>query len=368
MAGIENLLNSIRLNKLFEGSMSMPTVGQPPIDSIPEDGGIFSGNQPIDQPRNRMAGSFESGFDPSKIYNPASGGNNAAMTGQQADRPVMQSDIVGLINSLYTPEKTYTDMYEKTLSERPERNKPGIGRKIAASALGFFGGVPAAEEHMYGGYNRKMRDWHDRMEALEPGLTAEKNTNANNRQLALSTATAALNERKQEEVERKNRASEQLGALKAQGWQLKTGEDGFVYAVSAVTGESKKTNVKSGDLSDAEKIRLQLDSALTQIQARGEIQTSINDADNATRIAVENANRASREEIAALRADVQSQLLQQRYELAGQNKWSTPVQAFDKDGKPLPFMLSTNGVTGEVKKIQLDEGVVTRVTPPGSGG
>jgi len=173
-----------------------------------------------------------------------------------------------------------------------------------------------------------------------------------------------MGDRRLQETERSNKAKEaiaekksQLDAIKAQGWKLKTGDDGFIYAISADGTQTRKTEVKSGELSDSEKIRLQLDSSLQQIDARGDIQKDINNADNATRA-----------EIAALSRETQSELIRLRSELQGQNKWSPPVQAFDKDGKPLPFMISANGVSGESKKIPLDDGTVTRTTPPGSGG
>lgn len=88
------------------------------------------------------------------------------------------------ISELYSPETYFQDEYKKLLSELPQRNKPGIWRKIGASIVSAGGHNP--DDFLYAPYKRQMEDWNLKKNAIEPGLQAERYANINERQLASS--------------------------------------------------------------------------------------------------------------------------------------------------------------------------------------
>lgn len=291
---------------------------------------------------------------------PAPMQNQAPSTNQQPDA---NQSVGDLLQSLYTPEHTYSDMYKADIDAMPQRKKPSIKAKIAASLVGMGGNIKEVDSVLNGKYNEELSDWLTKTKALEPAMTYERYGNTNDRTNAYQTASTVLRERDLARKEKDSAFNQDitnkklaLQAITAQGWKLKTGKDGYIYSISSASGEQKNTGVKSGELSDLDKIQLKLDADEKMEDKRQE-----------NRLGLEDARQMNREEINNLRNDVQVELMKQRYELMGQNKWSNPVQAFDKDGKSLPFMISVNGVTGESKQIPIDD-ARTRVIPPGSGG
>lgn len=266
----------------------------------------------------------------------------------------------------FTPDTYYSDLFKKEYLNRPERPNPGKANRIITGILSGLAGKPeAANEILYGNYNRELDDWKTRLSAINPGLQAERYANTNERtiinqsegrrleQKRLDLATKTATE-KQDLAERK----QQLAELKQQNpsYKFETGEDGFVYAIDEKDPtKSIKTPVKSGELSEFDKVRLNLSASLTKIDAQA-------DANKA----LEEVRALNRQDIANLNRDTQILIAQTRAELAGQNKWSAPQQAFDRENKPMPYMITTNGVTGEIKTIPLPDGSVTRTTPPGS--
>lgn len=270
-------------------------------------------------------------------------------------------NIQDLINQLYTPDSRFSDEYRTHLSRMPTRENPRFLNKLVASLYGAAGDFEGVNRSLYPGYTRDMEEWETRRRALEPAMTYERYQNTNERSSAYQTASNVLRERSianQEELGRRaadaRDYANQIRALVAQGGQIvedeKTGQTFLVYR------DGRKVPL------DINKIPpLELEALKQSNRVASEDQRQDN------RVEIENMRAATRSEIAALSLANQAELATLRAQLAGQNKWSNPVQAFDKDNKPLPFLISTNGVTGEVKKIPLDDAVI-RTTSPGSGG
>lgn len=344
MAEIDNLARYIRMNKLFapdtpiEGGYDKPTYVQP--------GSTITPGDEVRGIDNRL-GSITMG-------------RNAAM----GSNPYDDSDIGKLMNTLYSPEHRYSDLYEQELNKMPQRTKPSTGRKIVATLAGMGGGVKAADQVLDAPYNEALGDWEAKMKYLSPGMTYERYANSNERSNAYQTAQAILRERglqqsalKNQQIYETQQKKLALQSMVAQGWKLKTSDDGYIYRIASVPGsQPENTGVRSDELSDYEKIQMRIDAA-----------DALEDKRQGNRLELEHAQAADRTDLTNLRADIQGQLQQMRYDLMGQNRWSNPVQAFDKDGKPLPYALSINGVTGEAKKIDLNDARM-RVIPPGSGG
>lgn len=176
----------------------------------------------------------------------------------------------------------FADRYRDLLDRLPERNKPGIGRKIAASLLGLGeGGVERAQNVLYSPYNREMEDWLTEAKALEPALGYERSANTSGAS-AYNQYIDNLRQERELEVRRKNA---ETSAKRAAVYEYKTLNPNSVLKVDengnllGVNPQTEQANfiigpggkpVNTGDLSDQDRINMQLESSLTQIGARGE--------------------------------------------------------------------------------------------------
>src|SRR3990170_1924504 len=104
-------------------------------------------------------------------------------------------DITGLINKMYTPETKASNQFNEMLGQYPERNKPGIMRRIGAGLIGLEGGPEAAEKFMYQPFERKLVDWKAKIGPAQAAMTQERLGNVNERTLALQTAANTIRER-----------------------------------------------------------------------------------------------------------------------------------------------------------------------------
>lgn len=351
-----DLLEMLKLSNIF-GPMRPEDI----VSDHPNNGGI-SGNLP--RPRENV---FDIGDrTPSSTIGRVKLGE-AYSPGPSPNEPSVP--LNGKSNNLleeFTPETFFSDEFKKAYGERPERPNPGKVKRILAGIVGGFARDPKAVNNiLYGGYDRDVADWKTRLDQIQPGLQAERYANVNERtllnqqrgreleegRLRLSQSNAAA----KQDLDNRKLALQQFKADNP-NYKFETGEDGFIYAVNPQNPKDViKTEIKSGELSEFDKIRLNLSSAITRIGVQSEANKEL-----------EEVRSLNREEIANFNRDTQIQLATMRAELAGQNRWSNPVQAFDREGKPLPFMISANGVTGETKQIPLTNEAVVRPTPPGA--
>jgi len=177
------------------------------------------------------------------------------------------------LKQLYNPETQAIDMFNQSLKNQPQLNDPGIARRIAASAAAFKGGPDMADRFMYAPYMKENARWKESIDPQYKAANLERQSNQGQLTLAREIMRGEDVDRKQAEVERRNRdiaavdreriastakiAEERngLARLKMEGWQFKT--DGpEVIAVRSVNGktEIQRTGVKTGNLSDTDKI------------------------------------------------------------------------------------------------------------------
>jgi hypothetical protein len=162
--------------------------------------GIFGPEIPVFQPSQMMGNTPESDIGMTGRMQGQFGGNI-----NSPEMPMQRSRI----ESSYSPETRYQDMYEQILGSMPQREDPSIWRRLGA----IFAGNPQEQEAFkYAPFNRKMQDWENRREAIEPGLTAERYSNANERQVRSSEMqNEAANRRitvQEEDLKRKEREGE----------------------------------------------------------------------------------------------------------------------------------------------------------------
>ena len=94
------------------------------------------------------------------------------------------------MNDLYDPETQATNRFNELLEQMPERNKPGVLRKIGASIVGLGGGPQAARRSLYAPYYNELEDWKEKIGPAQAGMTQERLGNVNKRQLAYQTISA----------------------------------------------------------------------------------------------------------------------------------------------------------------------------------
>jgi len=179
---------------------------------------------------------------------------------------------------LYKPQHDAQERLSALLASAPERNKPGIGRKIAASLVGFGGGPRAADAALYAPYHHAVEDWEMKVRPTQYEANLERYENANERQLALGTMTREQAERRLQMDEKKRISKEETDKFKADTSRMraeaytykqyhpnsvfKTDYDGMLYAINPQTNEVVPLDIDTKKLNDEDKIRLQIQGRL----------------------------------------------------------------------------------------------------------
>jgi len=229
-------------------------------------------------PRPAMQNPFEAqGLDQSLPTNPTAIATQPRAAQQNA---VQEADpIMDLVNKLYSPEHGIADKFEEIWSQMPHREKPGMLRRIMGSLAALSDDPNAKEKVLYAPYNREMADWTDKLKMLQPLLTDERYSNANNRSLATGVATQQTAQNRlaiqQKDVDSKiaqREAATELGQkkLELQQWLannpghdlVKDQASGKVYAVDKRDSTKKvDTGLTFDNFSELEKAQYRLREA-----------------------------------------------------------------------------------------------------------
>jgi len=191
----------------------------------------------------------------------------------------------------YKPDTQAQEMLYRMLGEMPQRQEPGILRKIAGSLINMGGDPNATEDALYGPYRRQMTDWQTKWKPTLDVANQERASNVNLRQIATSAATNAAAQRRLDiqagESERKAKEGQQNIAIREKraatyDWKarnpnhtVKIDSEGRLIGVNPQTNESQFITgpdgqpVRSNELSDEDKINLQLGASLKRIAATG---------------------------------------------------------------------------------------------------
>jgi hypothetical protein len=97
-------------------------------------------------------------------------------------------------------DTSHQDAYNRLLASRPEREDPGLARRIVAAGMsvGMRPGdvkdpLQTQEEVMYAPHMRAMKDWSDQVEPAYRSAQLENTSNANERQMRSSYMTNQTN-------------------------------------------------------------------------------------------------------------------------------------------------------------------------------
>lgn len=97
---------------------------------------------------------------------------------------------------LYKPETQDSDRLEAIIGRMPQRNKPGVMRKIAAALSGLTGDLRVVDRSLYGPYYNQMADWKNEYEPAKDLAQEERYSNNNARMLANSMLTQEMSDRR----------------------------------------------------------------------------------------------------------------------------------------------------------------------------
>lgn len=218
----------------------------------------------------------------------------------------------------FQPEHRAQDAMWKMMEQFPERNNPGMLRKIAAMGAGIGYGPEMAQYAMYAPYMRQMEDFQPKFKAYSDMANQERMSNNTLRQISADAARNQTADRRLDiadrEQQRKEREGQQNIAIrkkraatydfKARNPNLKieTDKEGRLIGINQATGESQFITgadgqpVMSHELSAEDKANLQIQVA----RERGKITEGIQRR-------MEDYRQVNREKTINLRADKRAQ-------------------------------------------------------------
>lgn len=236
-------------------------------------------NQPgqIDPRVNIMTGEGTYSGQPLNMQQPQIMQPNLQTGGYSPQAPPMEARPLNeaqRMRELYQPEMRAQEQLYELLGKIPERNKPGILRKIAASAIGLGGGPEAADKALYAPYYQQMQDFEARFKPTLDVAQQERLQNANllniaRAVLADETAQGRLSIQQQQADTARMRA--ETGQKRAEAyialqqfkmqnpdWEIVRQEGGNYILINPRSGEAKDTGIKTGTMDELQELNLRI--------------------------------------------------------------------------------------------------------------
>ena len=346
-----NLLQYLRMRNIF--------APQAPIgNDLPSQGG-FAGQLPIqgDGSMAPMPTKSQSGpwFQPDKPTAPTPG---------MPDQPTADDyDPTAELAKLYHPDTSAEDRFNKIFDAYPNRENyhPSAMRRIGGALISFGSGmtpgrgldfynpnvqgVKAGMDYMDEPFNEARADWKDKIQPAEYGANLERQANSNERLYANQVVTQQQRDRKLAQDAKIAEAKQDNANARTEVYRFKAHHPGvkFDYHGPTVTyadpqtGKVFDTGVKTGRLSDSDKIDLNQDNAIERIDETG---------DQARQ--TEQTRQTGREALQNIKG------------------WTT-ANIPDPNDPTKTIGVRVNQDTGEVKRIQLEGKDVGAVARPSSG-
>jgi len=143
---------------------------------------------------------------------------------QMLDAPMASAD------RLYGPD--YGEMITEHVQNYPQRESPGISRRLVAGLMGFGGNTQGGLDFLDRPYNQAVDDWKNQMAGLQSGALSQYRYGS----LASRNAALKLREWKMQNPD----------------WELYEEDDGTIIAINKNDPtQGLRTPYKSGDLGDA---------------------------------------------------------------------------------------------------------------------
>jgi len=133
-----------------------------------------------------------------------------SVTGDTSDN-VDKFDSAARMRELYQPETGMSERYTAALDEMPERNKPGLLRKIFAGMAAVGQHPENAERVLYAPYERQLEDWKNKISPLAQASNIERQNNANLRMVANQILSGELGEKRIQRMTNRDKVLEEQG-------------------------------------------------------------------------------------------------------------------------------------------------------------
>ena len=201
---------------------------------------------------------------------PSQGGITGNMDFEPTD-----ADVEAAVTSKFQPEHEMSDRLSSMLDTYPERNKPGMLRKIGAALVGASGGN--VEHALYAPYYRELEDWKTKITPTMQASTQERLRNTNERTRLYQQESLRLREEAQKHKANNDEAKAEIARKRAEVYEYKAKNPDLdfdfkgptIKSINPKTGEVKDTGVPTGSMSELDKINLQHKNRLEEIGRTG---------------------------------------------------------------------------------------------------
>lgn len=279
------------------------------------------------------------------------------------------------LRELYQPETVMNDRFRGLIDQMPQRENPSLLRKIGSVIVGAGSNSPqeamlASERFAQMPFYRRLEDWENKIKPVQ--MAADNERQDNTQRLAMAKATLANEqfERRQSEIERKNLETQKLAQeretrirkheadrISIQRYladnpvmRSQVGNDGYLYLVDPRTGESTRTNVLTGELSDIQAAELGLKNALTRIQAQNAANRSLEEIRQGNRLELEGTRQQNRESLLRQRQEEWNLLPAQKRQLIQHN-----AEQLIRENPGLAEFIKQDPNTGMIEVADVEE-------------
>jgi hypothetical protein len=274
-----NLMQFLRMSNIFGQ--------QPPIgNDLPSQGGI-TGMMPRDM---SSTGPYDPNpapmsMDPNASFQPSIGTGDANGFDPQA-----------LMAQMYHPQTDAEDRFNALQDKFPSRDKykPSNLRRIGGALMAFSsgmapgrglnfyhanpGGIQAGLNFLDEPYNEAMADWKAQIQPAEYSANLERQGNTNERMLANQTVTQMQRDKKMEQDATIAQAKQDNANARTEVYRYKSLHPGLKFNYTGptvtyadpITGKVMDTGVKTGRLSDQDKIDLNQEYGIERIRETGD--------------------------------------------------------------------------------------------------
>lgn len=191
-------------------------------------------------------------------------------------------EMMAEVDRRYKPRTQAQEGFSQLLGAYPQRNKPGLARKLTAVGAGIGAGrrrqdpFETQERVLYAPYMRDVEDWKHKVQPSYQAAQLENIANANERQLAGNILT---NQRQQAATESRERIAAETNRIreiraeaydiaqraKAAGWKIITTGPRII----AVNTDGERRDLGPNDLSERQRIILEGEWDEIAAEARG---------------------------------------------------------------------------------------------------
>lgn len=218
-----------------------------------------------------QAGGYPEGFGPTPPAPPLFNTNPMdTISPQVPDQMPMQMPNLQMQGMDWQPEHEATDFFNSLVHGMPQRQEPGMLRKIASIASGIGYGPEEQRKVLDEPYNESINQWKTQIEPAYQAANLERYANANERQVRGQTERERAN-RVNEDI-RQQRANAYAFRIQHPDWKAVQGKGGTVHFVNPQNPEQTiDTGLDTGTMTDREKQQYGLEGELKKIEKRGDV-------------------------------------------------------------------------------------------------